>query len=348
MTQPTASLHRLSLSYALEWLVLSRKWRESMLIRPTRPPLGKMASLPWGLTDFLRLSRLTWGWKWACVHGVMYTEPYLTEDKSEFNDELNYQVKRFCRINSTWKSCNYSLSIYSFEWLNGCDGNITGQELSVLYLCTCLCPMSSMAPNIFNPISPPSLFLCILCVLIGLAELTVTRPWRVHHRFVSPRNTCKLELLLTVWNVCVLWLRGKYMRITCFMQFQLSLLLRLFYYCQLSKYTSAPLDSSQCLTAWMIRLLPLPSHQILLHRHLCCFATASGQAIWDGNEKSDYPLSPNPFLLSSFPSISVLLQQSLLQRWDTWWPPLTHLSQKQRFKSWSETQNRTKHKKDEQ
>lgn len=146
--------------------------------------------------------------------------------------------------------------------------------------------------------------------------------------------------------VCVMTKERKiYMRITCFMQFQLSLLLRLFYYCQLSKYTSAPLDSSQCLTAYVFLNDPPPSSSLLTKSSSTdiCAALLLPVVKPFGTEmkKVTAHSPPNPFLLHSFSRISALLQQRLLQRWDTWWPPHTHLSQKQRFKSWSEIQNIT-------
>lgn len=263
MQQLTASLHRLNLSYALEWLVLSRKWQESMLIKPTKNPPGKDGISTFRINRFSKVVQAHLMMKTSRMCGVIQTKPYLTEDESGFNDEINDQVKMtFCRVNSTWNPVTI-LSLYSFQWLNGCDGNITGQELSVLYLCTCLCSMSSMAPNIFHPISPLSLFLCILCVLIGLAELTVTWPWRVHRHFVSPRNRCKLELLLTVWTVYVLWLkRGKYiceLLVLCNFSFHFSW--DSFITVSYQSIPRRPLtrhSASPPMCSWMIRLLPLP------------------------------------------------------------------------------------------
>lgn len=62
------------------------------------------------------------------------------------------------------------------------------------------------------------------------------------------------------------------------------------YFCARSLVT---VSHRLCVPEWSASFL-FPSRQILLHRHLCRFATASGQAIWDRNEKSDCPLTPQP------------------------------------------------------
>lgn len=98
---------------------------------------------------------------------------------------------------------------------------------------------------------------------------------------------------------------------TYFMVFQLSLLLRRHYYCHLSKSTSAPVGSSLCLPASVFPydLPPSPSRRILLHRHLCCFPTASGQVI------TPPPPPPPPQLFSKHVGDASIKSSETFQRW---------------------------------
>lgn len=127
--------------------------------------------------------------------------------------------------------------------------------------------MPSMAPNS----SPSRHFWCIFFVLTGLAELPMMRRHTVLESLLTRKHVqtgtavhclhCQLQALalgLFKTTPNVLTKEKKYMRMICFMQFQLSLLLRLHYYCQLSKSDSAPVDSSQRLTASVFLYDPPP------------------------------------------------------------------------------------------